>query len=114
MVVVIISKSLESKVNNKFKGESVSIFSLMYSLEENPKKGKILSSVGKLAIGEIKYKKFRFFFITDGVKLKLFFTKEIDELIIKFVKMSGKKDQQKTINEIKILLKSLGEEGFGV
>ena len=42
-----------------------------------------------------------------------FFDKEtLSDLLIKFVRMSDKKSQQKAIDEIKVILRKLGEEGF--
>ena len=45
-------------------------------------------------------------------KIKFLKTEELKDLIIKFIRMSEKKDQKKTIDEIKYLLKSIGVEGF--
>jgi hypothetical protein len=112
MAKVVITKKLEKEINKKFKKESIKIFELMYSLKENPKKGKELSNVGNILIKEIKYKNFRFYFITEGIKVKLLEIDELKDLLIKFVAMSDKASQQKTINKIKIILKTLGEEGF--
>jgi len=112
MAKVIIAESLEKEINRKFKHESITIFKLMLELEENPKKGKLVGVIGKVVIKEIKYNKFRFYFITDGYKVKFLLAKELKDLIIKFVRMSNKKDQQKTIKEIKTVLRKLGEEGF--
>ena len=112
MAKVIITKDLEDEINRRFKGESVKIFELIYSLKENPKKGKPIGQVGGIVIKEIKYEKYRFYFITDGFKLKLLSIQELSDLLIKFVRMSDKKTQQKTIDEIKIILKKFGQEGF--
>ena len=112
MAKVIITNSLEEEINKKFKQKSVEIFSLMKGLEDNPKKGKELGSLGGLVIKELRYEKFRFYFITDGYKLKFFNIEDLKDLIIRFVKMSEKKDQQKVINEIKIILRNIGEEKF--
>ncbi len=112
MAKVIITKGLEKKINKKFKKESVKIFELMCSLKDRPKKGKTIGQVGKTAIKELKYKSFRFYFITDGYKIKTLKSSELKDLLIKFVRISKKKDQQKTINEIKHVLKSLGDEKF--
>jgi len=109
---VIITNELEKRINKIFKKESIEIFSLLMTLEENPKKGKEVGFVGKIAVKELKYKKFRFYFITDMFKVKFLSLEELKNLLIKFVRMSGKKDQQKTINEIKHILKTAGEEGF--
>jgi len=112
MAKVIILKQLEEEINKKFKGESVEIFELMYSLEENPNKGKLLGSVGGIIIKELKYKSFRFYFITDGYKLKIFDEDNLTDLLIRFVRMSNKKDQQETINEIRSILIKLGPKGL--
>ena len=37
---------------------------------------------------------------------------ELSDLMIKFVRMSDKKNQQKVIEEIKDVLRKIGEEGF--
>ncbi len=112
MAKVIITKKLEEEINKKFKGESVKIFELLYSLKENPKKGKPLGQIGSILIKEIRYESFRFYFITDGYKLKLVNNEELVDLLIKFVRMSDKKEQQKVIDEIKNILKKFGREGF--
>jgi hypothetical protein len=112
MAKVIISEDLKNEIIKKFKRESKKIFKQMYSLRDNPKKGKPLAKVGRIVIKELKYNPFRFYFITDGLKLKLLKVEELSDLLIKFVRMSDKNSQQKTIDEIKSILRSLGDEGF--
>jgi len=112
MAKVVISEVLKNEIIKKFKKESKTIFKQMYSLRENPKKGKPLANVGNVIIKEIKYKENRFYFITDGYKLKILKLEELNDLLIKFVRMSNKNSQQKTIEEIKSVLKKLGEGGF--
>lgn len=112
MAKVIITSLLEEEINKKFKKQSTEVFSLLQSIGENPLKGKDISSIGKILIKEIKYEKFRFYCIMDGYKIKFLKASELKDLIIKFVRMSEKKNQQKTIEEIKTVLRSLGEEGF--
>ena len=111
-VKVSISENLKDEIFKKFKGESKIIFSHMYSLKENPNKGKLVGNVGGISVKELKYKSFRFYFITDGYKLKLMSESKLTELLIKFVKMSDKKNQQKTIDEIKNILRKFGENEF--
>ena len=84
----------------------------MKDLEENPKKGKPVGQVSGIVVKELKYENYRFYFITDGFKIKMLQKEELDDLLIKFVRMSDKKSQQKTIDEIKHILRSVGEEGF--
>lgn len=112
MAKVEITKSLEKEINKKFKSESVKIFELLYSLRENPKKGKPIGQVGGTVIKEMRYKKFRFYFITDGYKIRVFNIEDLNDLLIRFVRMSDKKSQQKVIDEIKVILKKFGKEGF--
>lgn len=112
MAKVIITKKLEEEINKNFKHESIGIFSLMLTLEDNPQKGKDIGSIGNVLIKELKYNTFRFYFITDKYKVKFLKTEELNDLIIKFIRMSGKNDQQKVIESIKKVLKNLGSEGF--
>ena len=112
MAKVVISEELKNEILKKFKEESKKIFRLMYSLKESPKKGKPVGQVGGLLIKELKYKSFRFYFITDGFKLKILDLENLSDLLIRFVRMSDKKDQQKVINEIKDVLRKIGKQGF--
>jgi len=54
-----------------------------------------------------------FFDITDGYKLKVMDESALTELLIRFVRMSDKKEQQKTISEIRKILINFGPDGFG-
>ena len=112
MAKVIITRSLEEEINKIFKKESTKIFESLRDLENNPHKGKPLGQVAGIVIKELRHESFRFYFITDGFKLKMFQKDELNDLLIKFVRMSDKKTQQKTIDEIKIILRNIGEEGF--
>jgi len=107
-----ISEKLKEEIFRKFGGESRKIFSLMNSLKDNPRKGKELGAVAGVAIKELKYKSFRFYFITNGYQLRILDSDGLKELIIKFVRMSNKKEQQKTIEEIKKILRKVGDSGF--
>ncbi len=112
MAKVTIAETLKNEILKKFKEESKIIFRQMQSLEDNPRKGKELGNVGGILIKELKYKNFRFYFITDGYKLKIMDESKLIDLLIRFVRMSDKKYQQKTINEIKKILTIFGPEGF--
>lgn len=112
MAKVEILESVKKKVYKKFKKESQIIFRQMKSLGENPQKGKLIANIAGIIIKEIKYKSFRFYFITDGYKLKCFDKQSLVELLIRFVRMSDKKHQQKTIKEIRRILIHLGPEGL--
>ena len=112
MAKVEITNSLFREIKKKFKGEAHKIIDLIETLEKNPKKGKLLGNVGGIVIKEIRYKKYRFYFVTDGYKLKIMNESDLKDLFIKFVRMSDKKSQQKVINEIRGILRKFGKEGF--
>ncbi len=112
MAKVEIINSLAKEIQKKFKGESHKIIKLLRSLEKNPKKGKLIGQFSGFAVKELKYKKFRFYFITDGYKLNVLSKEKLTDLLMKFVRMSDKKSQQKTINEIKKILIKIGPHGF--
>ena len=108
MVIVIIEKSLVKKLEKKFKPKELKeIKSLFLSLQENPFQGDLLYTFGSFVLKEKKYKSFRFYFIHSH---KILIIKDIDNLkdeIIKFIEMSKKNDQQKVIDKLKEMLKSL-------
>ncbi len=113
MANVIVTESLFRVIHKKFSyAQAQQIIDIFESLENNPRKGKKLSSVGGILIKEVKFSTFRFYCITDGHILKFGTEDELASLIIKFVRMSDKKDQQKIIDEIKTTLYSFGFEGF--
>ena len=112
MAKVEIIRPLFEEIQKKFKGEAHKIIDLMESLEDNPAKGKSLGNIGEIVIKELRYKSFRFYFITDGYKLKIMNQASLADLLIRFVRMSDKKHQQETINEIKRILLRFGSGGF--
>ncbi len=112
MAKVEIVSSLFEEINKKFKKKSVEILEHLKSLEHAPHKGKLLGTVGGIIIKELKYDSFRFYFITDGFKLKCMNEEELVDILLRFVRMSDKKAQQETINEIKHVLRTLGPYGF--
>lgn len=112
MAKVEIVRSLFQEIEAKFKGESHEIIDLLESLESSPHKGKHLGSVSGIVIKELKYKNFRFYFITDGFRLKCLDQEKLIDLLLRFVRMSDKTHQQQTINEIKQVLRVIGVGGF--
>ena len=111
MARVIITHELEQEIHKQFKEGSVHVFKLLLTLEDNPKKGKALCHVGKIVLKELKYGSYRFYFITEGYKVKFLQGDELKDLLIKFVRMSDKKAQSNVIHEIKAMLRELGSEG---
>lgn len=112
MAKIIITENLKKEIHKKFKKESKKIFKLIYSLKENPKKGKEIGMISNISLRKLKYEKFRFYFIADNYRIKFLEVSELQDLVIKFIRMSDKKTQQKVIDEIKFVLRNLGPEGF--
>lgn len=112
MAKVKIDNSLLEEIEKKFKGESDKVIDLLESLETSPHKGKLLAQIGSIQIKEIRYNSFRFYFIVDGYLLKILDEKGLLNLLIKFLSMSGKKDQQEKIEKIKDFLRTFGKESF--
>jgi len=112
MAKVEIAEELKKEIFKKFKAHSHEIFDLLYSLGKNPKKGRTIGQASGIVIKELKYEGFRFYFITNGYKLRVLSLEKLKDLVIRFIRMSSKKSQQKVIDEIKIILRKLGEEGF--
>ncbi|PIN88963.1 hypothetical protein COU60_04775 [Candidatus Pacearchaeota archaeon CG10_big_fil_rev_8_21_14_0_10_34_76] len=99
MAKVEIVPSLKEEIYKRFKGKSIDILEHLQSLEQTPQKGKSLGHIGGIAIKELKYEGFRFYFITDAHKIRVFNTEALTDLLIRFVRMSDKKAQQKVIDE---------------
>ncbi len=112
MVEVEIVNSLFEEIESTFKREASTVFDLIESLKDNPGKGKPLGVVGGIVIKEIRFRSFRLYFITDSFKLKFLDERTLSNLLIRFVRMSSKKHQQKTIDEIKTILRNIGTGGF--
>ena len=113
MARVIITESLFLSIKKKFsRAEAKQILDSFETLGKNPHKGKTLGSVAGIVIKELKHKKYRFYFIMDGYRLKVGTEDELANILIKFVRMSEKKNQQKAIESIKSVLKSMSFEGF--
>jgi len=112
VAIVEITPSLEVEINKRFKAKSVAIFKHLKTLESDPKKGKPLGRVGNIGIKELKYEGYRFYFITDAYQVRFFKEEELRDLLLRFVRMSDKNNQQKTIDEIREVLLKIGPEGF--
>ena len=111
MVRVEVTYNLKKDLLKIFgKNEAIKILELFNTLKENPHKGKELTHVGNIIVKELKYGTYRFYFITDGFKLKFLKNEEIKDIVLKFVRMSKKNNQQDIIDEIKTLLKKIGYE----
>jgi len=112
MARVEIAASLVLEIKRKFsKAEANRILGLIETLRDSPSKGKTLGTVGGIVVKEVRYKKFRFYFLADGFKLKFLREEELTDVLIRFVRMSDKKHQQETINEIRHVLTAIGPGG---
>lgn len=105
MAKIKIVESLKDEILKKFKGEAEDVFELMRSVGDFPKKGKLVGRVGNVAIKELKFRSFRFYFIVDAYRVKFLGIDELHDLLIKFLRMSDKHGQQKVIDEIREFLR---------
>ncbi|HIH23567.1 TPA: hypothetical protein HA251_00890 [Candidatus Woesearchaeota archaeon] len=113
MANVEIAESLLVAIQKKFdKRQANEIIDLMQTLEEHPAKGKLLGNVGGIVIKELRYGSFRFYFLTDGFTLRCMDEERLKDLLLRFVRMSDKKHQQETIEEIRRILMAVGMSGF--
>ena len=112
MARVEITRALLDEIHDTFKAESADVLRKIKSLEDNPHKGKKLGTVGGILIKEIRHEKWRFYCITDGHKLLTRSHKELLDLLLRFVRMSDKKTQQATIDEITTVLREIGPGGL--
>lgn len=112
MARVEVVNSLLKEIDKRFKQESIQVLQHLKSLESFPKKGKELGTVGGIIIKELRYRGFRFYFITDGFKIKCIDEASLVDLLLRFVRMSDKKYQRVAITEIKYILKTIGPAGF--
>ena len=113
MATVRIVESLIEEIKKKFnKTEANKVLDLIQTTQEQPKKGKLLGTIGGIVIKELKYKNFRFYFLADGFTLKFLLKEDLEDLLLIFVRMSDKKHQQETIEEIKHILLQIGPSGF--
>ena len=99
---------MEKEIHKIFKEESVKVFELIYSLKEQPLKGKFLTQIGGIVLKELKYKVFRIYFIQKGNTIKCYKQEELQSQLLKFIRISKKDSQQKTIDEIKEFLRRGG------
>jgi hypothetical protein len=112
MAKVVISESLYREISQKFRKESITVLEHLRTLEKHPKQGKIIGVVGDILVKELRYRGFRFYFLTDGFRIKLMDEESLSDLLLRFVRMSDKKRQQETIEEIKTVLRKIGPKGF--
>ena len=112
MAQVEVIPSLYEEIRKKFKHQSVEVLEHLKSLESSPHKGKLLGNVSGIVIKELKYEGFRFYFVTDGFKLQCYDQEKLVNLLLRFVRMSDKNQQQQTIKEIKHVLRTIGAGGF--
>ncbi len=106
-VKITISKNLRNDIYKKFKKDSTKVYSLINSLKENIHKGEYLGRVSNIIIKELKYENYRIYFVIDEGKLMLFEKDELKDLLIRFLEISKKNEQQKTMNKIKSVLKKV-------
>ena len=110
MAKVEIIEALKGEVMRKFGSESKTIFRQMRSLEENPKKGKVVGNVGGIVIKEIKYKKFRLLYPYKKNSLNFRMWKKYYSGASGLM---GLKIKAKNVNSIRKFVNSLKLFGYG-
>ncbi len=105
MIKIVVLNELRNEIYKTFKKDSLKVYTLIESLKDNPQK--VVGLVGSILIKELKYGSFRFYFIIDGHRLYLFTKGQIRDILLRFIKMSKKNNQKKTIEEIKNILKRI-------
>lgn len=110
MARVIITRTLKERILKRFGGEAETIFSKMHRLGRTPKGGKALTKIGSLMLGEIRFRGYRFYYVTDAYKVKFLSVHELEDLIIRFVEYFDKKHQHKTIEKLKDALRIVRDE----
>ena len=113
MARIELTRSFVRQLSKRFsEHEANKVLDLIETLEDTPRKGKTLGNIGSVVIKELKYKKFRFYFLVDGWSLKCVDEEHLKDLLLRFVRMSDKKRQQQTLDEIKNILVRIGPNGF--
>ena len=113
MARVLIERSLLREIKKRFaRTEAHRIIDRMERLQAHPKSGKPLGVVGGIVIKQIKYRSFRFFFISESDAIRCVDERTLVDRLLSFVRMAHKKHQHETIEEIKNVLRRLGPEGF--
>jgi hypothetical protein len=104
--------SLLAEIDRRFRGRAPTVLRHLQSVALAPKKGKTVGVVGGVLIKELKYEGWRFYFLTDGHRVTFYDPSELTDLLLLFIRMSDKKTQQATIEEIKNVLRTIGPSGF--
>jgi hypothetical protein len=73
-----------------------------------PSDGDFIALISNIVIREKRLNTFRFYFIVKDDKKHVITKEELKELIIKFVALSKKNNQQEVINKLKEDLKKVG------
>ena len=76
--------------------------------DTSPSDGDFVALVANIVLREKKHKTFRFYFITDQTTKHVITKDELKEMIVKFVALSKKNDQQEVIDKLKNDLQRFG------
>lgn len=107
MVIVVITKSLDKDLKKRLsKDEYYKVKDLFHSFKKEPYKGDVLHVLGNVILKEVRYKTFRFYFLTSNAMLKFIASADLEKELIKFIRMSKKNDQQQVIDDILKKLKN--------
>ena len=101
MVIVAVTEALDKELKKRLnRHEYLEVRTLFLSLKKSPYKGKLLHVLGTVVLKELKYKSFRFYFLTSHNLIKIIAKADLEKELVKFVRMSKKTDQARVIQEI--------------
>ncbi len=101
MVIVAITQDLNKELKKRLdKSTYYKVKDLFMSVKKDPYKGDVLHVLGNVILKELKYKTFRFYFLTSNNLVKFIATTNLENELIKFIRMSKKNDQQHVITDI--------------
>lgn len=101
------------KIKKTFKGRASEVYDLMRTLKKHPEKGSLITQVSGIQLRELRFDDvFRLYFFSNGELVKMLDENELQIVLIKFIEMSKKDDQQTTIERLKRDLRSYGFDWF--
>jgi|AntAceMinimDraft_17_1070374.scaffolds.fasta_scaffold119112_1 hypothetical protein len=106
MVVEFSKEFLKELKKNLSKSEAKTTIKKL--AKTSPSEGDFIALIANIVIREKKLKTFRFYFIIQNNQKQIITKQELKELIIKFVALSKKNNQQKVIDKLKEDLKQVG------
>ena len=101
MVIVAVTLALDKELKKRLnKDEYAQVKKKFQTLKKDPYKGKLLHVLGNVVLKELRWKSFRFYFLTSHNLIKIVAKTDLEKELVKFIRMSKKSDQTKVIKEV--------------